>query len=214
MRTKIDAPKAMPSWARCAKWRWRTGGRSPPPTRRASLAAAHYMLRRPDIVDIGSLPPTTPDDLRTRTEGSRDRRRGGEVSRHHGARRRCPRPRQDRPGAGLFPSARCRGRLSHRAGRGGIRPHELGDRRHDAQEFRQRHQPLVGWPRSGGVDHAVRRRQGRSCAGGQVRCARQAAGEHLRQGALGVRQGERLQLPRRSGARSTLPSPRRTIRRM
>jgi len=27
------------------------------------LAAAHYMLRRPDIVDIHALPPTTPDDL-------------------------------------------------------------------------------------------------------------------------------------------------------
>ena len=29
------------------------------------LAAAHYMLRRPDIIGIGSLPSTTPDDLRT-----------------------------------------------------------------------------------------------------------------------------------------------------
>lgn len=28
------------------------------------LAAAHYMLRRPDISDVGSLPLTTPDDLR------------------------------------------------------------------------------------------------------------------------------------------------------
>lgn len=32
--------------------------------RASMLAAAHYMLRRPDISDVGSLPLTTPDDLR------------------------------------------------------------------------------------------------------------------------------------------------------
>jgi hypothetical protein len=41
------------------------GGRAPTEADTASLlAAAHYMLRRPDVADIRALPPTTPNDLR------------------------------------------------------------------------------------------------------------------------------------------------------
>ena len=124
--------------------------------------------------------------------------RGSEVSRHHGAGRRRARQGKLVARAGLCARARCRSRLSHRAGRGGLRPHGLGDRRHDAQELRQRHQPILGGPRSRGLDHALRRRPGRSRRWWRAtrRWARLPA-EQLRQGAVGLRQEERLRLPRR-----------------
>ncbi len=53
--------------------------------------------------------------------------------------------------------------------------------------------------RSSGMDPALQGRQGRPCAGGALRGAGQAAAKYVRQGALGLRQEERLPVPRRSG---------------
>jgi hypothetical protein len=155
--------------------------------RASLLAAGRYLLRRPDVTDCAALPAVTPADLATTikdkelkaeavkyltvmalVDGSLDKKEEG------GA------------GAGILARARCRGRLSHRDRRGGVRPPRLVAGGHDPPEHGEHHRSsLAKESRCHAVVSALRGRPGGARAGGTLRGAGQVVGRHLRQGAVG-----------------------------
>jgi hypothetical protein len=99
-------------------------------------AAGRYLLRRPDLSDIGTLPAVEPPDLVAVLKGESELAR--EAVKYLAIMALVDGTLDHKKLACVLGYSRAgrRGRLSHRSRRGGVRPSRLDHRRHVAQEFR------------------------------------------------------------------------------